>query len=138
LRGVIEAKPGTYGEPDGGAQVVGTITRLTRKTPPAEAMEDFRLSSLGRRWGEAADYVRAYPRDLPRLQALLPMVTTPVLVISGRDDPIVPPANGELLARNLPHAAHRVFDAGHFVWEDDAAGYMDAVSAWIMGGYRQV
>ncbi|MGO4285175.1 alpha/beta fold hydrolase, partial [Bosea sp. TAB14] len=80
----------------------------------------------------------AYPRDLPRLQALLPTVTTPVLVISGKDDPIVPPANGELLARNLPHAAHRVFHAGHFVWEDDAAGYMDAVSAWVTGGYRQV
>lgn len=137
LRGVIEAKPGTYGEPDGGAQVVGTITRLARETPPAEAMEDFRLSSLGRRWVEAADYVRAYPRDLPRLQALLPTVATPVLVISGKDDPIVPPANGELLAGNLPHAAHRVFDAGHFVWEDDAAGYMDAVSAWVRGGYRQ-
>lgn len=138
LRGVIEAKPGTYGEPDGGAQVVGTITRLTRETPPAEAMEDFRLSSLGRRWVEAADYVRAYPHDLPRLQALLPKVTTPVLVLSGKDDPIVPPANGELLARNLPHAAHRVFDAGHFVWEDDAAGYMDAVSGWVRGGYRQL
>ncbi|MDT3382429.1 alpha/beta hydrolase [Labrys neptuniae] len=136
LRSVIEAKPGTYGEPDG-AQVVGTITRLTRETPPAEAMEDFRLSSLGRRWVEAADYVRAYPRDLPRLQALLPTVATPVLVISGKDDPIVPPANGELLAGNLPHAAHRVFDTGHFVWEDDAAGYMDAVSAWVRGGYRQ-
>ncbi|OYW34738.1 MAG: alpha/beta hydrolase [Rhizobiales bacterium 17-65-6] len=138
LRGVMEAREGEYGEPEGGAQVVSTITRLTRQTPPAEAMEDFRLSSQGRRWIEAADYVRAYPRDLPRLKVLLPAIRTPVLVISGQDDPIVPPANGAFLARHLPRAVHIILDAGHFVWEDDAAGYMQAISAWVKGGYRQV
>ncbi|MBS7546414.1 alpha/beta fold hydrolase [Ancylobacter oerskovii] len=137
LRGVIEAREGEYGEPEGGAQVVGTITRLTRQTPPAEAMEDFRLSSQGRRWIEAADYVRAYPRDLPRLKSLLPAIRTPVLVISGKDDPIVPPENGAFLVRHLPRSLHTVLDAGHFVWEDDAAGYMHAISAWLGGGYRQ-
>lgn len=136
LRGVIEAPPGAYGEPEGGAQVVGTITRMTRTTPPAEAMEDFRQSSLGRRWIEAADYVRAYPRDLPRLEGLLPTIRTPVLVISGAHDPIVPPVNGDFLVERLPHAAHTVLDTGHFVWEDDPDGYATAVSAWIRGGYR--
>jgi pimeloyl-ACP methyl ester carboxylesterase len=138
LRGVIEAQPGTYGEPEGGAQVVGTISRLTRQTPPDEAMEDFRLSSQGRRWIEAADYVRAYPRDLPRLESLLPTINTPVLIISGKYDPIVPPANGDFLARHLRHSAHTILDAGHFVWEDDAPGYMTVISAWIEGGYRQL
>jgi pimeloyl-ACP methyl ester carboxylesterase len=39
-----------------------------------------------------------YPRDLPRLKPLLPGIKTPVLVLAGRDDSIVPPSNGELLA----------------------------------------
>ena len=40
-----------------------------------------------------------YPHDLPVLHALLPDVQTPVLVVAGSDDPIVPPPNGELLAK---------------------------------------
>lgn len=136
LRGVIEAAPGTYGEPEGGAQVVGTLQRMTRNLPPPEAMEDFRQSSAGRRWVEAADYVRAYPRDLPILRDLLPTIQTPVLVISGNNDPIVPPVNGDFLTAALPKSRHIVLETGHFVWEDAPAEYAALVRSWISGGYQ--
>lgn len=136
LRGVIEAAPGSYGEAEGGAQVTGTIQRMTRNLPPAEAMEDFRQSSFGRRWVEAADYVRAYPRDLPILRDLLPTIETPVLVVSGKNDPIVPPVNGDFLAAGLPKSRHIVLEAGHFVWEDAPGDYAALVRSWISGGYR--
>ncbi len=78
-------------------------------------MEDYRLSSADGRYREAAEYVRAYPSDLPILQAFAGKIGTPVLVISGQTDPLVPPANGELLERILPHCRHVVLNAGHFV-----------------------
>lgn len=138
LRGVIEAAPGAYGDAEGGAQVVGTITRMTTALPPVEAMEDFRLSSLGNRWVQAADYVRSYPVDLPRLHERLASIANPVLVISGRDDPIVPPANGEFLAENLPRSRHEILETGHFVWEDAPSRYADLLRNWISGEYRNV
>nr|OAP96834.1 hypothetical protein A4U53_37470 [Rhizobium leguminosarum] len=59
--------------------------------------------------------MRAYRRDLPRLAELLPNIATPTLVISGKDDPFVPPANGEFLADRMPPCRAEVVDAGHFV-----------------------
>jgi len=38
-------------------------------------LEDYRLSSAGRRFADAANFVRAYARDLPRPKALLPPST---------------------------------------------------------------
>jgi pimeloyl-ACP methyl ester carboxylesterase len=137
LRSVIEAAPGTFGEADGGPQVVATITRNTRQLPPPEAMEDFRASSAGRRWVEAAEYVRAYPGDLARLRSLLPSIEVPVLVISGRDDPIVPPSNGDYLAAHLPTAVNVVISSGHYVWEDASADYAGLITGWIGGGYKE-
>ncbi|MBB4097982.1 alpha/beta fold hydrolase [Sphingomonas kyeonggiensis] len=136
LRGVIEAAPGSFGEEDGGPQVVATITRNARHLPPKEAMEDFRASSAGRRWIEAAEYVRAYPRGLARLGELLPSIEAPVLVISGRDDPIVPPSNGDYLAEFLPAAVNVIVAAGHYVWEDAPEEYAALIRDWVQGGHR--
>lgn len=37
----------------------------------------------------------------------------PTLVIAGRDDPIVPPLNGQLIARQIPNARLELVDCGH-------------------------
>ena len=80
------------------------------KTPEA-VLEDYRLSSAGRRSEDATNFVRAYVRDLPRLKTLLPSIQTPVLIIAGRQDPIVPPSNGQLLADLLPHCKYTLVEA---------------------------
>ena len=43
----------------------------------------------------------------------LPWVRQPVLVMAGRDDPIVPPVNGRILAALMPNARLRLIDDGH-------------------------
>jgi pimeloyl-ACP methyl ester carboxylesterase len=40
-------------------------------------------------------YVRRYPEELPVLAELLPQITTPVTLINGRHDRVVPLANVE-------------------------------------------
>jgi pimeloyl-ACP methyl ester carboxylesterase len=93
---------------------------------------------LGRRFEDAVNYVRAYPHDLPRLQRLLPSIYTPVLIIAGSSDPIVPPENGQLLADHLPHNRYTLLDGGHLIWEDAAERYAAEVRAWLEGGYMHV
>ncbi len=79
----------------------------------------------------------ANPRNLPRLKALLPGVKTPVLVLAGRDNPIVPPSNGELLAKHLPHCRHELLKCGHLIWEDAADTYAAQLADWLRGDWRR-
>jgi pimeloyl-ACP methyl ester carboxylesterase len=131
LKEVVESSRSQYDGVEGGGTVVSVVSDLTRITPPDEVLEDYRLSSLNNRWNEAADFVRAYKRDLPLLAELLPSITTPVLVISGNDDPFVPPSNGDFLRSRLPNCSTEILDAGHFVWEDRAAEYAALARGWI-------
>jgi pimeloyl-ACP methyl ester carboxylesterase len=58
--------------------------------------------------------------------------------MAGRNDPIVPVANGQLLAEKLPHNRFVVLDAGHRAWEEAASQYTNEVGSWLDGGYRSV
>jgi pimeloyl-ACP methyl ester carboxylesterase len=41
-------------------------------------------------------------------------ITAPTLVVTGRDDILIPAANSEILAKEIPGAELRIFDnAGH-------------------------
>lgn len=75
-------------------------------------------------------YVRAYPSELPVLSELLPGIETPVQVIAGRHDPVVPLANAEYLHERLPNSELDIIDVGHFVWEEGADDYAEAVTGW--------
>ena len=75
-------------------------------------------------------YVRKYPTDLPVLRELLPGIRTPVLIINGQRDPIVPPVNAEYLGERVPNAQVALIDAGHFIWEDAADDYATLVTHW--------
>ena len=78
-------------------------------------------------------YVRRYPQELPELAELLPQISTPVTIINGRHDPVVPVANAEFLDERLPNSRVRLIDAGHFVWEEAPAEYaaviLDSITA---------
>jgi pimeloyl-ACP methyl ester carboxylesterase len=80
-------------------------------------------------------YVRRYPQELPELARLLPGLTTPVTIINGRDDPVVPVANAEFLQARLPNSRMELVDAAHFVWEEKPAEYaaiiLDSVGAGV-------
>jgi pimeloyl-ACP methyl ester carboxylesterase len=83
---------------------------------------------------ESMRYVRRYPEELPELAALLPQITTPVTIINGRNDRVVPLANAEFLGDRLPNSRVAIIDAGHFVWEEAPAEYASIILDAITGG----
>jgi pimeloyl-ACP methyl ester carboxylesterase len=121
---------------DGRDVVTEALTLLESYVPSEAARADYLDSYAGERFAESARYVRAYPTDLPKLAELLPEIETPVLVIAGARDPMVPPANAYFLGANLPHCRVDLVDAGHFAWEDRASEWGDIALAWIGGGYK--
>lgn len=138
LRQIVESSRDDFAGSDGGEQVYQLVKTMARTTIPEIILQDYRASSKGQRWNEVADFVRAYPRDLPRLAELLPTIGTPTLVVSGKDDPFVPPSNGQFLAESMPHCRAVVVRAGHFVWEDAAETYSSLISSWISRDYRDI
>jgi pimeloyl-ACP methyl ester carboxylesterase len=80
-------------------------------------------------------YVRAYPAELPILRGLLPGIRTPVQIIAGAQDTVVPPVNAEFLHHRLSHSKLDILDAGHFTWEDATDKYAGLVTTWWRGGY---
>jgi pimeloyl-ACP methyl ester carboxylesterase len=115
--------------------VAGALTAIERYALPESVRQDYLTSYEGDRFVESMRYVRAYPTDLPVLRDLLPELQTPVQIIAGAHDPVVPPVNGEFLHERLPHSKLDVIDAGHFTWEDGADEYAALVGSWWGGGY---
>ena len=94
---------------------------------PEHIRADYLACYDGDRFVESMRYVRKYPDELPELAGLLPRITTPVTIINGRHDRVVPLANAEFLDQRLPTSRLVVIDAGHFVWEEEPAKYASAI-----------
>ncbi|MFJ9448118.1 alpha/beta fold hydrolase [Kitasatospora sp. NPDC101235] len=97
---------------------------------PDVVREDYLASYVGQRFVEQLPYVRAYPAELPVLRELLPTLETPVQILAGRDDAVVPPENAEYLHAHLPNSKLDIIDAGHFAWEENADDYADVITRW--------
>jgi pimeloyl-ACP methyl ester carboxylesterase len=102
---------------------------------PEDVLEDYLSSYDGDRFVESATYVRSYLQDLPVLAELLASIETPVQIITGRHDDLVPPANAEFLHERLPTSKLDILDAGHYVWEEAAEAYAALATSWWAGGY---
>jgi len=135
LKEIIASPPGAFAQADGGGIATSFVSDAAARSTPAAVLEDYRLSAAGSRFEEQAKYVRAYVNDLPRLKELLPNVQTPVLILAGKSDPIVPPTNGQFLKDRLPRSRFTLLEAGHLVWEDAAEEYADHLASWLGGGY---
>jgi pimeloyl-ACP methyl ester carboxylesterase len=105
--------------------------------PPKEVRDDYLESYAGDRFVESARYVRTYPTELPTLAGQLPGIKTPVQIVSGRDDELVPPANAEFLHERLPNSRMELLPAGHFAWEEVPDLYGGILISWLSGGYRE-
>ena len=115
-----------YRRMDPGAIVNAAVDTIAGGIP-----DDIRADYLdcygGDRFVESMQYVRRYPAELPGLAELLPRITTPVTVISGRNDRVVPLVNAEFLDERLPVSRVVIIEAGHFVWEEAPAEYAAAI-----------
>ena len=89
----------------------------------------------GDRFAESMRYVRQYPEELPELAAILPEIETPVTIITGRYDRVVPLANAEFLDERLPVSRLEIIDAGHFVWEEAPTEYEWIILDSITNGH---
>jgi pimeloyl-ACP methyl ester carboxylesterase len=114
--------------------VAGALTDIERYELPDAVREDYLSSYEGDRFVESMRYVRAYPTDLPVLRDLLPDLHTPVQIIAGARDSVVPRANAEFLHELLPDSKLDIVHAGHYTWEDAADEYAALVTTWWRGG----
>jgi pimeloyl-ACP methyl ester carboxylesterase len=108
--------------------IVGAAVDTIAGGVPDEIRADYLDCYAGDRFSESMLYVRRYPDELPELAELLPQIATPVTIINGRHDPVVPLANAEFLDERLPNSRLAVIDAGHFVWEEAPDEYASIVS----------
>jgi pimeloyl-ACP methyl ester carboxylesterase len=64
----------------------------------------------------------------------LPFLSQPTLVMVGTDDPIVPVANGKILAKLIPAAKLVTLDDGHLFLVTSAARSAEIVAEFLDGG----
>lgn len=112
------------------AAVTAAIGTINGYELPDVVREDYLASYAGQRFVDQLPYVRAYPTELPVLSELLPSIGTPVQIVIGRNDTVVPVENAEYLDERLPDSKLDIIDAGHFVWEEDADAYAEVITRW--------
>ena len=115
--------------------VAGVLACIERYALLDFVREDYLFAYQGDRFVESMRYVRSYPTELRVLGDLLPQIHTPVQIIAGARDPVVPGINAEFLNERLPISKLNIIDAGHFTWEDAADEYAVLATSWWQGGY---
>jgi pimeloyl-ACP methyl ester carboxylesterase len=105
--------------------------------PSPDVRDDYLESYAGDRFVESARYVRTYLTELPKLAEKLPGIETPVQIVCGRNDPLVPTPNQEFLHERLPNSRMDLLPAGHFAWEEVPDLYGDILINWLAAGYRE-
>jgi pimeloyl-ACP methyl ester carboxylesterase len=115
--------------------VAGVLASIERYALLDFVREDYLSSYEGDRFVESMRYVRSYPDQLRALCTRLPTIHTPVQIIAGARDAMVPAVNAEFLDQRLPTSKLNILDAGHFTWEDAADEYAALATSWWQGGY---
>jgi len=132
LKQIIEAPDlSAFRALDGREIVAGALEGIERHTLSDAVREDYLTSYAGDRFVESMAYVRSYPSDLPVLAERLGDIRTPVQIIAGRHDALVPPSNAEYLHARLADSKLDILQTGHFVWEDGADDYLELTRSWI-------
>lgn len=116
----------------GGRKIVEiALSTIAGYTPSDEIREDYMVSYEGDRFADTIPYAQAYREQLPLLRDLLPGIETPVRIVQGSDDQVVPPVNAEYLGDRLPHSrVDFIAGAGHFCWEEKPDEYASLVTQW--------
>jgi pimeloyl-ACP methyl ester carboxylesterase len=116
---------------DGRDIVSRALEGMERHSLPDGVREDYLASYAGDRFVQSAAYVRSYPADLPVLAERLGDIRTPVQIIAGRRDALVPPSNAEFLHKRLADSKLDILETGHYTWEDGADDYLRLTRSWI-------
>ena len=131
-RALVEmATPRRYRSPDHYRSVAGLLYGGAARHDPDALLHDSvarfaRPTTIAGYLGQL--YAISFWTGLPWLCRL----TLPTLVLSGDDDPIVPPVNGRILARFIPDARlHIVSGGGHLFILESPAEIADLVTDFL-------
>jgi pimeloyl-ACP methyl ester carboxylesterase len=102
---------------------------------PDDIRADYLECYDGDRFVESMRYARSYPEELPELAKLLTQISTPVTIINGRHDRVVPVANAEFLDKRLRDSRVVLIDGGHFIWEEAPSEYAAIILDSISGNW---
>jgi pimeloyl-ACP methyl ester carboxylesterase len=116
----------------GGRKIVElALSTIDGYIPAAEIREDYMSGYEGDRFARTIPYAQSYREYLPQLADLLAGIETPVRIVAGADDQVVPPVNAEFLQHRLPNSrVDLIPGAGHFCWEEKPAEYAALVADW--------
>jgi pimeloyl-ACP methyl ester carboxylesterase len=116
----------------GGRKIVElALSTIEGYIPAAEIREDYMSGYEGDRFARTIPYAQSYREYLPQLADLLAGIETPVRIVAGADDQVVPPVNAEFLQHRLPNSrVDLIPGAGHFCWEEKPAEYAALVADW--------
>jgi poly(3-hydroxyalkanoate) depolymerase len=104
------ATPRRYKDPDYMSRIAGEIYGGALRGSPELARNHLRHVRWSSDYGYYLQLVAGFGwSSLPWLRLLV----QPTLVMAGTDDPLVPVANGRILARLIPHARLVTIDDGH-------------------------
>jgi 3-oxoadipate enol-lactonase len=117
--------------PDQAARVMVPFT-YDASTPGARVEEDCvireRTAISADAFGAQYQAIRSWPGSIDRLGAL----AMPVLVIHGETDRLVPPENGHILARAIPHSKLVMIpNASHIFFTDQPEASKDAILSFL-------
>lgn len=83
-------------------------------------------------------FFASYSQDLPWIQNRLIQIKTPTLITWGELDPFVLVDNAKYLANQIPNSKLTVFpNASHFSAEDAGEEYIDLLSDWVLGTFKE-
>jgi pimeloyl-ACP methyl ester carboxylesterase len=119
------------------AAIVGAAADTVAGGIPDDVRADYVACYGGDRFAESMRYARRYPEELPELAELLPQITTPVTIISGRRDRVVPMVNATFPDERLPASRVEIIDAGHFAWEEAPQEYGSIILDSVNGSRAQ-
>jgi pimeloyl-ACP methyl ester carboxylesterase len=120
---------------DARANIAVAVEPAASSADEPEVHEDYVSAYDLGRFAESARFVRAYPEQNVVLRDLLATIATPVQILAGREDPLVPWSNNTYLDEHLPNSQLHALDAGHYAWETASAEYGRHVVDWISGGH---
>ena len=122
------ATPRRYKDPDYMNQIAGEIYGGALRGSPELARNHLRHVRWSSDYGYYLQLVAGFGwSSLPWLRLL----AQPTLVMAGTDDPLVPVANGRMLARLIPHARLVTIDDGHLFLVTSAGKSAKIISEFL-------